>query len=58
MTYAEQIILTQEWIESEDSKTGWIGLGWNEPKDYEINEVLEYDKFYNPVLASFSRKND
>lgn len=58
------IVAIQEWVESEDEKTGWLGQGWvsessNEPIDddsYNINKILESDKFGNPIKAEFMLK--
>lgn len=44
---------TQEWWESEDSKTGWEGSGWNEDEGFELVEYLEVDKYGNPLKALF-----
>jgi hypothetical protein len=52
-TKPETIELTQDWIEDNESKTGWYGLGWCEPEDYVIDEILDSDKFGNPILARF-----
>jgi len=51
-----RIVLTQEWTEDEDEKTGWYGSGWYEPDGYVLEEVIEHDKHYNPVKAIFIHK--
>jgi len=58
MKITERRIVEQQWYETELSKTGWDSHGWvfkddNTPIDYnfEVIEILEYDKFYNPILA-------
>ena len=48
------IILTQTWVEDEEDKSGWIGSGWGEPEGYEIDDVIEEDKYYNETKAIFS----
>lgn len=48
-----RIVLEQEWEESTDDKTGWSGSGWNEPEGYELEEVVDYDKYNNPLKAIF-----
>jgi len=48
-----RIVLTQDWVEDTHEKTGWCGSGWDEPDGYELEEVIEQDKFYNPVKAIF-----
>lgn len=47
------IVLTQDWSEDEHEKTGWLGSGWNEPQGYELEEVIEQDKYYNHTKAIF-----
>ena len=49
----KRIVLSQDWFESEDSKTGWDTIGWNEPKGFELEKVLNTDKYGNPTLATF-----
>lgn len=48
-----RIVLTQDWYESEEEKNGWLGYVWNEPKGYELEEIINQDKFYNPTQAIF-----
>ena len=50
---SKRIVLSQDWFESNDSKTGWDTIGWNEPKGYELEKVLDTDKYGNPTLATF-----
>jgi hypothetical protein len=53
----------QEWIEDENEKTGWSGLGWQfkdddefmEERKWTIIEHLDSDKYYNPILAIAQR---
>lgn len=53
---SKNIILTQEWSEDEN---GWEEEGWNEPEGYYIDIIIEYDKFYHPIKASFvSEENE
>lgn len=50
-------IVVQDWEEDcENSKNGWLGSGWYyEGTDFEMLpenvdvEVMDYDKFYNPI---------
>ena len=48
------IILTQTWVEDEEDKNGWIGSGWGEPEGYEIDDIIEEDKYYNSTKAIFT----
>jgi len=48
-----RIVLTQEWEESTDDKTGWSGSGWNEPEGYQLEEVIDYDKYSHALKAIF-----
>lgn len=52
------IYATQEWTETVENKSGWESNGWIFPEglneqDYEIEYVVEQDKFYNPTKATF-----
>ena len=47
------ITLTQTWVEDEEDKNGWLGSGWNEPDGYEIEDVIEQDKYGNDTEAIF-----
>lgn len=49
----QRIVLTQDWYEDDEEKNGWFGYGWNEPKGYELEEIIEFDKFSNPTKAIF-----
>lgn len=54
----ERRVVYQDWYETEHSKTGWeTNVGWYFKEgdfispDWEIKEILESDKFGNPILA-------
>ena len=54
------IILVQQWEEDSESLTGWSSWGWFyengnifDEVGYEIDEVLESDKFGNILKARF-----
>lgn len=54
----ELVYATQEWSESDTSKTGWEGSGWILPQgfsqaNYELEYIVDQDKFYNPTKAIF-----
>lgn len=57
-----QEIATREWIEDYNSKTGWIDSGWkfedgNSPlEEYWNEEIIDWDKYGNPIKAIFTRK--
>ena len=38
----------------QEYKSGWIGSGWNEPKGYVLDDVIEEDKYYNSTKAIFT----
>lgn len=59
----EKRIARQDWYETGTTKTGWESHGWHfledglpVGEDWEIEEVLENDKYYNPVLALFTKE--
>jgi len=52
----EHIVLGQEWYEDLEEKTGWLGSGWNEPDGYELMEIIDSDKFGNPIQAIFKNQ--
>lgn len=54
-------VAIQEWSEDLDEKTGWHGHGWffKDTDEYvddewELKEVTDTDKFYNPIEAIFT----
>lgn len=49
----EEIILTQEWVETPN---GWFSLGYNEPIEYEIKEEIDWDNNFQPIKAIFKLK--
>lgn len=65
MKITEKRIVTQEWYETECTKTGWDSHGWVFKDDYQgilsgwtITELLYYDKFYNPILAIAEKETE
>jgi hypothetical protein len=57
----DTITAFQEWVESDQDKTGWEGRGWTLangseiPKGYTIEVILDRDKYGNPLVALFSK---
>ena len=58
MKIIEKRIVEQQWYETETTNTGWDSHGWVFKDDYQgilsgwtITELIDYDKFYNPILA-------
>ena len=59
MIITERRIVQQEWYETECTKTGWDNHGWYfkddghtmDETEWTIVEHLDFDKFYNPILA-------
>jgi hypothetical protein len=49
------IILTQEWYEDSEERTGWVSSGWDEPDGYVLERVLDSDKYGHPIKAVFVR---
>ena len=54
----EKRIVTQEWYETECTKTGWESHGWSFKDDgipmsykWTITDIIDTDKHYNPTLA-------
>lgn len=41
------------WYEDENNKDGWVSDNWGEPSDFELVEVLEYNKFAKPIKGLF-----
>ncbi len=58
----ERRIVTQDWYETEFSKTGWASHGWrfDDGKEmgpgWTIDEQIDIDKFGNPLLAVAERE--
>jgi hypothetical protein len=66
MKVTERRLVEQSWYETEYSKTGWDSHGWHFKDSgwlmYEIEwtivEHLDYDKFYNPILAIAEKETE
>lgn len=65
MIITETRIVQQEWYETEDSKNGWDGHGWEfkddeqlMPDDWKIKKIIDSDKFHNPILAIAEKKTE
>lgn len=62
MKVTERRVVTQEWYECEDSKTGWDTHGWFFDCghivgcDWTIVDYLEQDKHYNPTMGIAERE--
>jgi len=57
----EKRVVFQEWYETELTKTGWDSHGWRfddgfTADGWEISDVIEADKHYNPIIAIAERK--
>lgn len=57
-----KVIVTKEWIEDEESKTGWRELDWIDengeiidPSEIEIT-VTDINKYSNPIEGYYIKK--
>ena len=64
MTIIEKRLVSQDWYETEFSKTGFESHGWIFKDDrtplgehWEITEFLDTDKFGNPILGIAEREH-
>jgi hypothetical protein len=48
-----KIVLTQDWFEDSNEKTGWVGTGFDEPPGFEMVQPLDIDKYGNVLSAEF-----
>lgn len=66
MKITERRIVIQYWYETEYSKTGWDSYDWEfkdtgeliEGTGYTVIEVLDSDKFYNPILGIAEKETE
>ena len=66
MKITERRIVQQDWYETEYSKTGWNSHGWEfkdsgwtmDETEWTIVQHLEFDKFYNPILAIAEKETE
>lgn len=66
MKITERRLVEQQWYETEYSKTGWDSYGWVfkdsgssvENEGWEIVQILEYDKFINPISAIAEKETE
>ena len=66
MKITERRIVQQEWYETDQNKNGWDSNGWNfKDSGLRINETewtivghLDFDKFYNPILAIAEKETE
>lgn len=64
MKITERRIVTQDWYETETTKTGWDSLGWEFDdkrqmgNDWTIVSHIRLDKFGHPFLGVAEREVD
>lgn len=66
MIITERRIVTQDWYETEYSKTGWDSYGWvfkDSGSNVEVNgwtivEHIRTDKHYNPTIAIAEKETE
>lgn len=51
--FKKYLILTKIWNESSEDKTGWESSEWNEPENFEIDKILDTDKYSHSTIALF-----
>ncbi len=62
MDVIERRVVTQDWHETDYSKTGWDSYGWRFDdgryasfEGWDIVQIIHLDKFGNPILAIAER---